>query len=134
MEFNFIDNSQAIFQELYNKTARALVRIGEQARGYAQDLCPVDTGNLRNSITYRVDMADKSTTIGTVVEYGPYVEFGTGEFATVGVGRHTPWVYQDGNGDWHWTRGNIAQPFLKPAIANHGQTYMNIWEDELKNG
>lgn len=27
-----------------------------------------------------------------------------------------------------------AQPFLKPAASDHGQTYRNILEDELKNG
>lgn len=27
-----------------------------------------------------------------------------------------------------------AQPFLKPAVTGHLQTYRNIVEDELKNG
>lgn len=27
-----------------------------------------------------------------------------------------------------------AQPFLKPAATEHGQTYRNIMEDELRNG
>ena len=49
-------------------------------------------------------------------------------------GRPTPWVYQDAQGNWHWTRGNQAHPFLKPAVADHPQTYRNIIEDELKNG
>ena len=107
---------------------------GSQAEGYAQDLCPVDTGNLRNSITHAVDESEKSAIIGTNSSYGPYVELGTGIYAEGGGGRPTPWVYQDGKGEWHWTRGNQAQPFLKPAVADHAKTYKNIMEDELKNG
>ena len=61
-----------------------------------------------------------------------YVELGTGRY-TEG-GRPTPWVYQDDEGNWHWTAGNPAQPFLKPAVADHAQTYRNIIEDEIKNG
>lgn len=49
-------------------------------------------------------------------------------------GRPTPWTYQDDEGNWHWTAGNPAQPFLKPAVADHAQTYRNIIEDEIKNG
>ena len=36
--------------------------------------------------------------------------------------------------DAHMTEGQEAQPFLKPAVADHAQTYRNIIEDELKNG
>lgn len=60
------------------------------------------------------------------------VELGTGKYYP--GGRPTPWVYQDDNGNWHWTAGNPAQPFLKPAVKDHQTTYRNIIEDELKNG
>ena len=43
--------------------------------GQAKLLCPVDTGNLRNSITNEVE--DQVARIGTNVEYGPHVELGT---------------------------------------------------------
>ena len=75
-----------------------------------------------------------SVIIGTDVEYGVYQELGTGIYAEGGGGRPTPWVYQDAKGNWHYTRGNKAHPFLKPALADHTQTYKNIFEDELKNG
>ena len=63
-----------------------------------------------------------------------YQELGTGKYAEGGGGRPTPWVYQDDDGNWHWTRGNPAQPFLAPAVKDHQQTYRNIIEDEMKNG
>lgn len=111
---------------------RALERIGMQAEGYAADLCPVDTGNLRNSIAHKVVPDEKAVCIGTNVDYGPFVELGTGAYYQ--GGRPTPWVYQDEKGQWHYTRGNPAQPYLKPAVADHAQTYRNIMEEEMKNG
>lgn len=128
----FIDNSAMVLEEFEAACLRALERCGMQGEGYAKDLCPVDTGNLRNSISHRVDEGEKAAYIGTNNEYAPYVELATGIY-TEG-GRQDPWVYQDDKGNWHWTRGNPAQPFLKPAVAGYKQTYRNIIEDELKNG
>lgn len=128
----FNDYSNDVLNEFHDAVLRALERCGEQAEGYAKDLAPVDTGNLRNSISHTVDEDEPAAYIGSNVEYAAYVELGTGKY-TEG-GRPTPWVYQDDNGNWHWTAGNPAQPFLKPAVADHAQTYRNIIEDELKNG
>lgn len=128
----FNDYSADVLNEFHDAVLRALERCGSQAEGYAKDLAPVDTGNLRNSISHRVDDGEPAVYIGTNVSYAPYVELGTGKY-TEG-GRPTPWVYQDDNGNWHWTAGNPAQPFLAPAVKDHPQTYRNIIEDELKNG
>lgn len=122
---NFGDLSENLDEAIL----RALERVGSQAEGYAADLAPVDTGRLRNSLTHRVD-ADKKVYVGTAAEYAAYVEFGTGKYAS--GGRQTPWVYKDDKGQWHYTHGQRAQPFLKPALQNHIETYRNIIEDELK--
>lgn len=98
-----VDNTDAVKGGLQSAIARALERIGLAAEGYAKDLCPVDTGNLRNSITHTSD--GKAAYIGTNVEYGKYVELGTVKMA--------------------------AQPFLRPAAADHVDTYRNIVKDEL---
>ena len=74
---------------------------------------------------------EKAVYIGTNVEYAPYVELGTGKYAD--GGRKDSWVYQDTEGKWHHTNGQKAQPYLKPAVADHKQTYRNIIEDALKN-
>ena len=132
MLVEFQDNSAQVLNEFQAAAVRALERCGMQAEGYAKDLVPVDTGNLRNSISHAVDEDKLDAYVGTNTEYAAYVELGTGQYAE--GGRPTPWVYQDDNGNWHWTRGNPAQPFLKPSVADHAQTYRNIIEDELKNG
>lgn len=128
----FVDNSDAVSVKFAMACMRALEKCGLTGENFAKRLCPVDTGNLRNSITHQVD--DHEVYIGTSSEYAAYVELGTGKYAKGGGGRPTPWVYQDAKGDWHKTEGQRAQPYLKPAIADHAQTYKNIIEDELKNG
>ena len=124
----FIDNSKQFREAFEAACKRALERCGMQAEGYAKDLVPVDTGNLRNSITHKV--AEDVVYIGTNNEYAAYVELGTGKYAE--GGRKEPWVYQDEEGRWHHTNGQRAKPYLKPAVADHKQTYRNIIEDELK--
>lgn len=128
----FNDNSKEILAAMQEAAVRALEKCGLTAEGYAKKLAPVDTGNLRNSISHAVDEDEPAAYVGTNAEYAPYVELGTGKYAE--GGRPTPWVYQDDKGSWHWTAGNPARPFLKPAVADHAQTYRNIIEDELKNG
>lgn len=132
MDFRIADNSNEIKNAVRQAADRALERIGMQAEGYAKELCPVDTGNLRNSITHKVVSGDNEVYIGTNNEYAVYVELGTGIYAQ--GGRRDPWHYQDDNGNWHRTRGAKAQPYLKPAVADHKRTFENIIEDEFRNG
>lgn len=110
----------------------ALEELGLVAEGYAKRLCPVDTGNLRNSITHDYDTSERVVCIGTDVEYGKYVELGTGVYAE-GGGRSTPWSYQDENGEWHRTSGNRPQPFLRPAVMDNRDTYKSIVQKHLKD-
>ena len=55
MSITFVDNSDEILRALGEACERGLFRCGEKAVEYAKDLCPVDTGNLRNSITHTVE-------------------------------------------------------------------------------
>lgn len=128
--FEFNSHKNEILAEFEDACARALERIGSQAEGYAVDLVPVDTGNLQNSITHTVDAAEKVAYIGTANKYAVYVEMGTGLYTD--GGRKTPWVYKDEKtGEWRTTHGQKANPYLKPALTDHVQTYLNILKDEL---
>ena len=108
MNVQFTDNSKEIIEAMQQATVRALEKCGLTAEGYAKKLAPVDTGNLRNSITHEVDDGESAAYIGTNVEYAPYQELGTIHMA--------------------------AQPFLKPAVADHANEFRKIFENELKNG
>lgn len=134
MSVEFTDNSGEILNALGAAAVRGLEKCGLVGERYAKRLCPFITGNLRNSISHAVDSGEMSAYIGTNSEYGVYVEMGTGIYAEGGGGRPTPWVYEDVKGNWHWTQGNRAQPFIKPAVAGHASDYVKIIENEMRNG
>lgn len=129
MKITLEDHSDEVLAALESACAIALETCGLVAEGYAKKQCPVDTGNLRNSITHTVDINEKTAYIGTNNEYATYVEMGTGKYYP--GGRPKPWSYQDENGNWHTTSGQRAQPYLKPAVAEHGEQYRKIIESEL---
>lgn len=60
----------AVTSEVEAAIKRALEICGGKAETYAKQLCPVDTGNLRNSITHKQE-GDDTELIGTNVEYAP---------------------------------------------------------------
>ena len=95
----------------------------------AKENCPVDSGQLRNSITSNV--SGEKGEVGTNVEYAPYVEYGTGVF---NPGRLTPWSYQDASGEWHTTTGQKPQPFLVPALDSNRDKILNIFKEKVKEG
>lgn len=80
-------------------TASALV-----VEGQAKALVPVDTGNLRNSITHEVNKQEAR--VGTNVEYAPFVELGTVKMA--------------------------AQPYLNPALEANKGNIKKIFADAIK--
>lgn len=102
------DNTEEVSQGIQRAIDRALETIGLLAEGYAKRACPVDTGNLRNSITHAVESGEDAVYVGTNVEYAPYVEMGT--------------------------RRTAAQPFLRPAVTEHGSTYRAILKRNLEEG
>ena len=108
MSVEIHDNSKEVSDKIKAALLRGLETCGLVAEGYAKKLAPVDTGNLRNSITHEVDDGEPAAYIGTNVEYAPYVCLGT--------------IHMK------------AQPFLKPAVAANANTYRKIIEKELKNG
>lgn len=136
MTVDFKDNSQAVLAAMQQAVERGLETCGLVAEGYAKKLAPspgkTGTGRLRNDISHKVVPEEPAVYIGTNVEYAVYQEMGTGKYYP--GGRPTPWVYQDAKGNYHWTHGNPAKPFLKPAVADHAQQYRQIIENELKNG
>ena len=140
MAGNLIDNSAAFLAELERAKARALETIGQQAERYAKDKCPVGTvestgkkgyigGTLRNSITHRVD--DDAVSVGSNVEYAPYVELGTGP-------------YFEAPPEWEQfttTRGSGVgksyvrpRPYIRPAIEDHREEYKEIMREDLSGG
>nr|DAW03844.1 MAG TPA: putative tail component [Caudoviricetes sp.] len=124
-----IDNTDAVIRASRDQIKKALEECGLTAERYAKEKCPVDTGNLRNSITHQMD-GDNKVLIGSNTSYAAYVECGTGKYAD--GGRKTSWVYEDSKGNWHMTNGQKARPYLKPALANHTDEYAKIIRENLE--
>lgn len=99
------DNTGQVVDGIDSAIGAALEEIGLLAENYAAKKCPVDTGNLRGSITYEVDTDGNAVYIGTNVEYAPYVELGTSR--------------------------QKAQPFLRPAASEHGAQYRQVLKKAL---
>lgn len=97
-------NTDKVKQATQAAIDRALEICGGKAESYAKQLCPVDTGNLRNSITHEKE-DDRTEVIGSNVEYAPYVELGTYRMK--------------------------ARPYIRPAIENHVKEYVEVFEREL---
>ncbi len=97
------DNVSRFSDEMKRRLETALEEIGMDAERFAKEKCPVDTGNLRNRTTHRI--GESAAYVGTNVEYGPYVEFGTSR--------------------------QKAQPFLRPAANDHSNHYRNIVKKHL---
>ena len=64
--------------------ATIMAGCGKIAEANCKELCPVDTGRLRNSITYEVSEDGESVIVGTNVKYATYVEFDDRKHHVVG--------------------------------------------------
>ena len=98
----------------------------------AKQKAPKGDGDLRRSITSKVDIAEQQGIVFTALEYAPYVEYGTGLFAEDGNGRQdVPWHYQDEKGEWHTTSGQEPQPFMRPALDENRQEIIRIIKEGI---
>lgn len=117
-------------------------------------------GELQQSITSKID--GLTGVVFTPVFYAPYVEYGTGIFATGKGGGRTevPWVYVEGSTKSSnskkayteetakqavailrskglkafYTYGQKPQPFLRPALDENREEILKILRGELFDG
>lgn len=106
MKVTITDNSSQILAEIKARGQMALTAAGMIVERHAKAKCPVDTGNLRNSIHYNA--TEHEVTIGTSVEYAPYVELGTSR------------------------KG--ARPYLRPAVEDNIDEIFNKISSVIKTG
>ena len=115
----------------------AIQRAGIQVRDAAVNMCPVDTGELRQSIHEMTEITGGviASTVYTNKEYAPYVEFGTGPKGAENHAGISPevspvyssagWTYMNKDGEFVHTNGKEARPFMYPALKDN--------EERLKN-
>ena len=113
----------------------------------AKALAPVSEagGNLAGSIHMKVKDTGKELQgrVYTNCEYAAYVEFGTGvtgngtyPYKVEGLTltyRDKGWAYfDDDKGEWIYTKGQEAQPYMYPALKEHEQTIKKYFRDGVK--
>ena len=102
----------------------------------------IDTGNLLNSIRHETqrDGTGVTTTIyadaesENGVQYGEFIEMGSGKYRTGGGGRATPWTYYSPTLERYvTTEGMQADPFMEPALeyVMDGPQYEQVVTDLL---
>lgn len=121
-EIRVEDHTKEVLERLRKQVQLGFAAVGAEAEGYAKENCPVDTGRLRNSITWACTTKndaknedgapqgipeENSLYLGTNVEYGVFVEYCD---------------YQHKVGQRH---------FLRDALANHGDHYQEIMQAAL---
>lgn len=101
----------------------------------AKQKAPKGTGELRNSITSKVEVNGNEVRgiVFTPLEYAPYIEFGTGLFAEEGGRQDVPWSYQDDEGKWHSTSGMKPQPYMRPALNENRELIKRVLKEALLN-
>lgn len=103
-----VDNLEKVLEEKAQAVNTVLNTIGLYAERYAKESLTnqgaVDTGRLRNSVSYAVD--GDTVMVGTNVEYAPYIELGTYRMK--------------------------ARPYIRPAIEDHISEYEKILQTILK--
>lgn len=130
--------------EHLNKTLETLLSTENMTQAMGQACAAVeasakkkaskDSGALRRSIASKVETEGGNIqgVVYTALEYAPYVEYGTGLFAESNGRTDVPWVYQDDEGNWHSTKGQKPQPFLRPALNENRKTVVKILGGGIK--
>lgn len=95
----------------------------------AKLLCPVDTGELRNSIQSKAEktVTGVKGTVFTNKEYAPYIEFGTGQVGkATNTNTEVDVSYKE---DWG---GIPSQPFMYPALRNNKAKVLKAIKEDVK--
>lgn len=141
---------------------RAAGKAIKKVQAEAKRLCPVNHGELRDSIYTKTEWEGDTVcaTCYTNKKYGPYVEFGTGPKGQenhAGISPNvavaysqSPWWIHESQIDvreaemYHWfyidtpdgrfyqCTGQAAHPFMYPALKNQEEDIIEIFTDEVK--
>jgi HK97 gp10 family phage protein len=114
-------------------TQKALLKGGAMFESDAKERCPVDTGELRESIHTEAKDA-QTVTVGTSCEHGVYVEYGTGPKGDPSVPHTTKksWRYKGKDGSWHTSHGQPPQPFMRTAFSKNKDKVVDAVKEFIK--
>lgn len=114
-------------------TQKALLKGGAVFEAGAKKRCPVKTTNLRESI-HTAEISANSVATGTNCEYGPDVEYGTGQKGDPSVPHTTKefWRYKDAEGNWHTSHGQPPQPYMRTAFSEEKDNAVIVVKESIQ--
>lgn len=128
---------------LEDVTVNSVKKETKMVKGDAQDLVSVDIGDLKKSITDKVEVTDEGVTgtVSTNSDHAAYVEFGTGKTGeTTPVEDKYPGALSYKQDKWlvnipdvgpRWIEGQMAQPYLYPALKNNKDKILDNMKKDL---
>ena len=125
MDVKITDNSQQMQADLARAIERALESVGMAAQAYATLLCRVDTGRLRNSITYstaKTRSGGNNRQSGVKASSGDVTPYGSAANNEIWLGTNVEYARK--------VEQNV-KAFIGPALENHINEYKQIFEQEL---
>ena len=129
------DYSEEVLNELEDAVKVALKVCGETAETYAKKACPVDTGLLKNSITYAL-AGEKPAVSSYKANKGDGHGSYSGTAPSDGSGSYS--VCLGTNVEYAETvelgKGQTKQPYISPAIKDHADKYRQIIKKYLGGG
>lgn len=136
------NNTEKWRKEFQEALLTALERVGSEAEGNAKDRITanksVDTGLLRNSITYAVSGGNAGTSKYRADKPKADGTYATGEYKGTAPDERDKAVYIGTNVEYApyvelGARGRAGKPFLKPAATEFADDYKRIMQEELQN-
>lgn len=133
-----IDNSSQIIEAFKKQVENGLAAIGLKAEAYAKGDSPVDTGRLRNSITYATAKSHDAGASrysgldgkGGIADSSDWSLRATPEEYSVYIGTNVEYAPEMENYDMAHRTGQAH--FLKNATSGHGDEYKTVMEAALK--
>ena len=130
------DNTEEVLSALKAAIKRGNEAIGMTAERHAKKKCPVDTGRLRNSITYA--LAGEETHVKSYRANKGGKDRETYTYEGTAEGKKGRGVYIGTNVEYavfveNGARGRTAVHFLQDAATGHTDEYKQLMEDSMKN-
>ena len=142
LTFSVVDNTALVQQATDEQIEQALIAIGAMVESHAKNYVPIDTGRLKNSITYAVAGQGASTKsygpdkpVASDTQSKPYTGKAPsdpgGKPRSVYVGSNVEYAEIVENGVAG--RRNKHAHFLRNAIVNHMEEYKSLAEKALRS-
>lgn len=134
------DRSKEVLENLERLVGDGLIGVGLEAEKFAKKDCPVDTGRLRNSITYATTESQGGANEGgfrtkdggtpEMAKPEDYEMHATPEGKVLYIGTNVEYA---GPVEYKDLEHNVGKAhFLRDSLATHGAKYKKIMEAALK--